>query len=49
MIPALIVGWFLARRRVRRLAAQRIGYTGQFPVVAERPLEHRDERPGQTS
>ncbi|ATL65737.1 amino acid permease [Nocardia terpenica] len=49
MLPALIVGWFLARRRVRRLAEQRIGYTGQFPVVAERPLEHRDERPGQTS
>ncbi|MBF6327545.1 amino acid permease [Nocardia transvalensis] len=43
MLPALIGGWFLARRRVLRMAALRDGYTGQFPVVAERPLEHRDD------
>ncbi|MFE2961039.1 amino acid permease [Nocardia tengchongensis] len=38
MIPALIVGWFLARGRVNKIAAERAGITGQFPVVAERPL-----------
>ncbi|WP_405167259.1 amino acid permease [Nocardia sp. NBC_01499] len=44
MIPAMIGGWFLARRRVMHLAAMREGYTGAFPVVAERPMEHRDPR-----
>ncbi|MFI5777151.1 amino acid permease [Nocardia sp. NPDC051570] len=43
MLPALVGGWFLARRRVLHLATVREGYTGQFPVVAERPMEHRDE------
>ncbi len=38
MVPALIGGWFLTRRRVQRIAAAREGYTGQFPVLAERPL-----------
>ncbi|MGV9411207.1 amino acid permease [Nocardia sp. NPDC003693] len=35
-VPALVGGWFLARKRVQRVAAERQGYTGQFPVVAER-------------
>ncbi|MBF6175628.1 amino acid permease [Nocardia blacklockiae] len=39
MLPGLIAGWFLARRRVLRVAAERQGYTGQFPVLAERPLQ----------
>ncbi|MGV9674815.1 amino acid permease [Nocardia sp. NPDC003482] len=42
MLPALVGGWFLARRRVLRIAAEREGYTGQFPVLAERPMEHRE-------
>ncbi|WP_024800397.1 amino acid permease [Nocardia sp. BMG51109] len=42
MLPLLVGGWFLARRRVLRMAAVREGYTGQFPVLAERPLEHRE-------
>jgi L-asparagine permease len=37
MAPALIGGWFLARRRVLRIALIRQHHTGQFPVVAERP------------
>ncbi|MCM6776072.1 amino acid permease [Nocardia sp. CDC159] len=44
MLPALVGGWFLARRRVLLLAAQREGATGQFPVLAERPLQHREQR-----
>ncbi|KIA59691.1 amino acid permease [Nocardia vulneris] len=44
MGPTLVGGWYLARRRVMHVAAMRDGYTGVFPVVAERPLEHRDLR-----
>ncbi|WP_107654170.1 amino acid permease [Nocardia suismassiliense] len=44
MVPALVGGWFLARRRVLHVAAIRTGFTGAFPVLAERPLEHRDHR-----
>ncbi|RJO79830.1 amino acid permease [Nocardia panacis] len=36
--PTLVVGWYLARARVARIAAMRNDFTGQFPVVAERPL-----------
>ncbi|WP_069159737.1 amino acid permease [Nocardia altamirensis] len=39
--PALVIGWFLARKRVLNIATLREGYTGQFPVVAERP-ERKD-------
>ncbi|MEV0032741.1 amino acid permease [Nocardia sp. NPDC050793] len=39
MVPALVAGWFVVRRRVTQLAAQRQGYTGQFPIITERPLE----------
>jgi L-asparagine permease len=35
--PALVGGWFLARKQVLRIAAIREGHTGQFPVLAERP------------
>ncbi len=44
MVPTLVGGWFLARRRVLQMATLREGYTGQFPVVAERPMEHRDHQ-----
>jgi L-asparagine permease len=37
IIPALIAGWFAVRGRVQSVARERIGFTGEFPVVAERP------------
>ncbi|PWJ53801.1 asparagine:proton symporter, AAT family [Quadrisphaera granulorum] len=37
IVPGLIVGWFAVRRRVLAVAAEREGYTGEYPVVAERP------------
>jgi L-asparagine permease len=37
IIPALIIGWYLVRARVLAIAQERIGFTGQFPVVANRP------------
>ncbi|MEV6134736.1 amino acid permease [Nocardia sp. NPDC051990] len=39
LIPALIIGWFAARKRVFAIAAMRKGYTGEFPVVANIPIE----------
>ena len=39
VIPVLIGGWFLCRERVREIAAQREGYTGQFPVIPEWPTK----------
>lgn len=39
IVPALIGGWFLVRGKVIAAARERIGYTGEFPVVANRPLE----------
>lgn len=39
IIPALIVGWFAARRRVLAIAEERMGYTGEFPVVANLPMD----------
>ena len=37
IVPALVGGWFLARKRVREVAEERVGFTGKFPVVAARP------------
>jgi len=37
IIPALIVGWYTVRRQVLAIAQERVGFTGQFPVVANRP------------
>lgn len=34
--PSLVGGWYLARNRVTALAAERQGFTGQYPVVIER-------------
>ncbi len=45
MAPILVGGWFLARRKVLRIAAIRHGHTGQFPVVAERPWPGRPPEP----
>ncbi|MFQ6394219.1 amino acid permease [Nocardia sp. KC 131] len=51
LAPALVGGWFLARRKVLRISKIRHGHTGQFPVVAERPGSPADtlvtiEEPG---
>ncbi|WP_040695143.1 amino acid permease [Nocardia vinacea] len=39
LIPALIFGWFAARKRVLEIARMRKGYTGEFPVIANIPIE----------
>jgi L-asparagine permease len=44
IIPALIAGWYAVRGRVLAVAREREGFTGQFPVVANRPLPD-DEKP----
>ncbi|KAA0021059.1 amino acid permease [Antrihabitans cavernicola] len=38
IIPMLIGGWYLVRKRVQAVAQERLGYTGEYPVVAKRPL-----------
>ncbi|WP_228002890.1 amino acid permease [Nocardia australiensis] len=43
VVPAMFGGWFLARKRVLRIAEIRQGITGQFPVVAERPASRAGE------
>ncbi|MFJ9370116.1 amino acid permease [Nocardia sp. NPDC101769] len=42
MAPAFVVGWFAVRGRVLRLAAERQGFTGQYPVVVELPPRLQD-------
>ncbi|MFC6356141.1 amino acid permease [Luethyella okanaganae] len=37
IVPALVLGWFIARKGIAEVAAAREGYTGAFPVVAKRP------------
>jgi L-asparagine permease len=32
IVPALVAGWFAVRKRVEAAAAERMGYTGEFPV-----------------
>ncbi|WP_194815331.1 amino acid permease [Nocardia sp. XZ_19_385] len=39
IIPALVIGWYAARKRVFAIAAEREGHTGQFPVVANLPMD----------
>jgi L-asparagine permease len=38
IVPALIAGWYAVRGRVLPMAAERVGYTGNYPVIAETPL-----------
>ncbi|WP_460699315.1 amino acid permease [Nocardia thraciensis] len=45
VVPVLIVGWFLTRRKVMRIAEIRHGHAGQFPVLAERPWPGRPAEP----
>ncbi|MBF4462481.1 amino acid permease [Rathayibacter sp. VKM Ac-2878] len=35
-VPALVIGWRIARPRILEIAAAREGFTGAFPVVAAR-------------
>ncbi|GAB2452777.1 amino acid permease [Nocardia tengchongensis] len=35
MVPLLAIGWFAVRARVLRIATERQGFTGQYPVVVE--------------
>ncbi|MGW4720658.1 amino acid permease [Nocardia sp. NPDC004260] len=44
MVPLLVSGWFLARKRVSTIAQAREGNTGQFPVSAERPTSQSGDR-----
>lgn len=37
IIPALVIGWYRVRGRVLEIAEQRKGFTGTFPVIADRP------------
>jgi L-asparagine permease len=38
IVPALVIGWYAVRGRVLAMARERVGYTGNYPVVAETPL-----------
>ncbi|MCU1572443.1 MAG: L-asparagine permease [Micrococcaceae bacterium] len=37
LIPLIILGWYASREKILAEAAKRTGYTGPFPVLAERP------------
>lgn len=39
IFPLLIGGWFFFRGRIRELAQERQGFTGAYPVVANRPTK----------
>jgi L-asparagine permease len=45
IIPALVLGWFATRGKVRAIADRRIGYTGGFPVIAAPVPIEPDHRP----
>jgi L-asparagine permease len=37
IVPLLMLGWHLSRDRILEIAREREGFTGAFPVIAERP------------
>jgi L-asparagine permease len=39
LIPLLVAGWYLVRKRVMAVAHERTGHTGEFPVVANPPVD----------
>lgn len=43
IIPALVIGWYAVRARVLAVAQERVGFTGQFPVIANRPPPGENE------
>ncbi|MCX2714066.1 amino acid permease [Mycolicibacterium sp. J2] len=44
LVPMLIGGWYAVRGKVTAMAAQRMGYTGDYPVVPQPPIP---EGPGE--
>jgi L-asparagine permease len=44
IVPLLILGWFGCRKRITAIAQQRAGFTGQFAVIANRPLAEKNRR-----
>jgi L-asparagine permease len=42
IIPLLILGWFGCRARITAIAEERSGFTGKFPVIANRPLAEKN-------
>ncbi|MGW4325685.1 amino acid permease [Nocardia sp. NPDC004573] len=42
IVPALIIGWFAARKRVLAIAAERRGPPGELPVVAALPADREN-------
>ena len=44
----LVGGWYLVRPKVMSMAQERIGYTGEYPVVPQPPIParggHHDEK-----
>ena len=38
IVPALVGGWYAVRGRVLAVAQERVGITGNYPIVAETPL-----------
>ena len=36
--PAAVAGWFACRNRILAIAEERLGFTGELPVLAKRPL-----------
>jgi L-asparagine permease len=43
IVPALVIGWYVVRARVLAVAEMRQGYTGELPVVANRPPPRRKD------
>lgn len=43
IIPALVLGWFVNRKEIFRLAKEREGFTGAFPVLAARTAEKLEQ------
>jgi L-asparagine permease len=39
IVPALIIGWYAVRGKVLAMAQERVGITGNYPIVAETPLQ----------
>jgi len=37
IIPLLMLGWYLSKGRILAIAQEREGFTGTYPVIAERP------------
>lgn len=39
--PMLVAGWYAVRSKVMTMAQQRLGYTGDYPVVPQPPIPER--------